>query len=573
MKVLLIASIVACVALGVAAHGGSGNRNCQWGSWSGWGECSSRLDVASGAASVGSRSRSRGFAVTRRGGGAPCRGPSGDSQTCRACSLTQWTQWSECDGTQRTRSRNSIQNGGQRAQFRNQGLYCPISNSNLAESAGCANCVWEWGQWGACDGSSRTRVINVLVNPSDGTPCPTNADGSPFSESQVCNHCIQSRWSQFSACVDGSQSRTRSTLRNPVNGGNECGPTSDASPCRNCQEGAWGDWSVCYSNGKQRRRRSVTEAQGENVALCTGTLEEKDCVPDRIDCAHTGWVKSGDCDGRQKFTSSITTVANEAGDTCVEAEENVVASCGAEAIGCTLTKTETCTAPPIPCEFGEWGEWSVCGVADEAKTRKRPVVKAALHNGACPKSSMVDELPCPKNCTLSEWGQFSDCNDEQKQTRTRTIATPAKHGGTCDADLEETTSCPVFVESIDDIAVLSPSDMDEIDLLQAESSHEHEDTSSAALGIGGATGTMAVLTVLYRRNKRRSSDEDDSDEEEDGEEMEKTSKTVDTGDVELVANDALAEGWTEATDPNTGKVYFYHRQRGLTTWDRAEAQM
>ena len=108
MRVLLIASIVACVALGVAAHGGSGNRNCQWGSWSGWGECSSRLNVASGVASVGSRSRSRGFAVTRRGGGAPCRGPSGDSQTCQACSLTQWTQWSECDGTQRTRSATGL---------------------------------------------------------------------------------------------------------------------------------------------------------------------------------------------------------------------------------------------------------------------------------------------------------------------------------------------------------------------------------------------------------------------------------------------------------------------------------
>merc|ERR1711971_172240 len=101
-------------------------------------------------------------------------------------------------------------------------------------------------------------------------------------------------------------------------------------------------------------------------------------------------------------------------------------------------------------------EWSECMIAVNSRhcgpgTKTRKVTTPASHGGQeCPEltkecSSGLD--PCPVKCVLSEW---SECKTEDswvcgQGTKTRTVTTPAKHGGHCPSQLTKSCAkkCPV----------------------------------------------------------------------------------------------------------------------------------
>merc|ERR1711971_1025667 len=123
---------------------------------------------------------------------------------------------------------------------------------------------------------------------------------------------------------------------------------------------------------------------------------------------------------------------------------------------CSSQRTQSCEMSkkcPVKCVVSEWSE---CMIAVNSRhcgpgTKTRTVTTPASHGGQeCPEltkecSSGLD--PCPVKCVLSEW---SECKTEDswvcgQGTKTRTVTTPAKHGGHCPSQLTKSCAkkCPV----------------------------------------------------------------------------------------------------------------------------------
>merc|ERR1712146_711925 len=99
---------------------------------------------------------------------------------------------------------------------------------------------------------------------------------------------------------------------------------------------------------------------------------------------------------------------------------------------------------------------------------------------------------------------------------------------------------------------------------------EDWDTGAAAAAAAGGALSAGGLVYVYRRNIRRNNDDDDDDDdddEEDEEEAEREDKSL-AKSIEMAK---LGDGWSESVDPNTGKKYYFHRERGTSTWNREEA--
>ncbi len=103
---------------------------------------------------------------------------------------------------------------------------------------------------------------------------------------------------------------------------------------------------------------------------------------------------------------------------------------------------------PINCVVSEWSAWSACSAecGGGTQTRTRTVITPAQYGGTCPPLSETvacNTQPCPINCVVSEWSEWSACSAEcggGTQTRTRTVIIPAQYGGTC-PPLSETVAC------------------------------------------------------------------------------------------------------------------------------------
>lgn len=160
------------------------------------------------------------------------------------CTVSDWSQYTpcDCDGNSTgkyTRTRNVItppQNYGAKS--------CPP----LSETLECTDCapldclVSEWGPWSACsaigctDGTmTRSRTV-TRQNYNGGASCP------PLTEQKTCTgpcDCVVSDWNEWSLCpVDNCyndppvSTRTRTVIRPPSGGGENCPALSDSHNCQ-----------------------------------------------------------------------------------------------------------------------------------------------------------------------------------------------------------------------------------------------------------------------------------------------------------------------------------------------------
>merc|ERR1711981_1252429 len=138
---------------------------------------------------------------------------------------------------------------------------------------------------------------------------------------------------------------------------------------------------------------------------------------------------------------------------------------------------------------------------------------------------------------------------------TRVVDQKESKGGSCEENLEDSADCAVDVTGVYVTEELSDADQDVV-YMDVDADMEDWDTGSAAAVAAGGALSAGGLVYIYRRNIRRTNDEDDD-------------KALATG-IEM---SSLGDGWTESTDPNTGKTYFFNRERGTSTWNRAEASV
>jgi hypothetical protein len=306
-------------------------------------------------------------------------------------------------------------------------------------------------------------IAEKLCDCCDGTPPPAPVD------------CVVSEWSEWSECIEGTQTRTRTVITAAQNGGVECPELEETRECClpiNCVVSEWSEWSECDGTSQTRTRTVITAASCGGIE-CPSLEETRECcLP--VDCVVSEWSVWSEC------VSGVQT-----------RERIVLTPASCEGLECpTLSESRVCTVPCIPvskvsatsslCEtvlvsFDDDGSatsltaelvsqstglvvatytWVVTGLnqtysylfSGSAITAGAYIVninKLQLAAECLPVSSLevsVNSCEPVINCEVSEWSEWSECVDGF-QTRTRTVITPASGGGIECPELTELQGC------------------------------------------------------------------------------------------------------------------------------------
>uniref|UniRef100_A0A671R8R0 Thrombospondin type-1 domain-containing protein 7A n=1 Tax=Sinocyclocheilus anshuiensis TaxID=1608454 RepID=A0A671R8R0_9TELE len=331
--------------------------------------------------------------------------------------------------------------------------------------------------------------------------CPHWSLPETFQSCLMTKDCVVSEWSVWGSCSktcsdpsvpQGTHSRSRQLIRLPTGGGSECPQLEESQACE--PEGdevpyAWRttEWSECRVDAllsqQDRRRGNQTglcgggvqsrevycfQANAElltlkpvDVLLCKGTTLSTTqlCqIPCPVECEVSPWGAWGPC-------------------TCENCDERVVKK-GFKFRRRTITNYPTggegnCPhlVEAIPCDDPSCFSWQLVKLEecipeedmDCGEGTQTPQVRCINSEGIkyCSGQMCVDEVypssvpcvvPCPKDCALSLWTEWSTCSQtcssktaEGKQMRTRAIlAYNAGEGGSScpnTSTLQEVRNC------------------------------------------------------------------------------------------------------------------------------------
>jgi hypothetical protein len=89
-----------------------------------------------------------------------------------------------------------------------------------------------------------------------------------------------SAWSAWSACINGTETRTRTEVTPASGGGAACPTLVETRSCTvpvDCVVSAWSAWSACINGTETRTRTEVTPASGGGAA-CPTLVETRSCT-------------------------------------------------------------------------------------------------------------------------------------------------------------------------------------------------------------------------------------------------------------------------------------------------------
>lgn len=383
-----------------------------------------------------------------------------ETQTCGGqrcpsdCEVTRWGRWTRCQvtcgGGSKTRTRRVRRRG------RHGGRECPVLEEE--EDCSATNCpidcvVAPYGEWSACSkdcGSGvtvRERSVKIQ-NEFGGKLCPGLEERKTCGSGQSCPAgCRVSAWVPWTACAvtcgGGKSARWRSIEQMPFHAGVMCPPLYEIQDCNSeacpvaCALSPWeqiGECSTTCGKGTQQKQRRIIAQPGNGGTECPSEMERTsmlECDGDRPcpeHCQVSEWGEWGECTlscglGSHTRNRTVTTHAANAGYACP-----------------TLEESRECNNNPCPvdCVVGEWGNWTACdtscGTGEQAKIR--PVAKAAQYGGALCGALLgtkkCNSQPCPEDCVMSEWYEWSDCTVScggGSKTRSRSIEHDNRFGG------------------------------------------------------------------------------------------------------------------------------------------------
>lgn len=329
--------------------------------------------------------------------------------------------------------------------------------------------VSPWSPWSECVDGVQTRTRTVIQSPQNGgAECPE------LEETRECClepiDCIVSEWSEWSECVDGVQTRTRTVLVEESCGG-ECFPLEETRECClpvDCVVSEWGAWSECVDGFRTRTRTVVTAASCGGTA-CPSLTEtqacDMPCVPlteievlsDNCETLQVSFTDDGNATVlyAELFNSLLPTSVSTkvwtplgsaatyshtfTGLTAGSYYVKIYKDAGTVKCDTFATLSVVVSGCPVNCVLSDWSEWSVCD--EGTQTRTRTVITPAS-NGGTPCGPLTETRSCAVDCVVSDWSEWSECI-EGTRTRTRTVITPALNGGTPCPVLTETEACPV----------------------------------------------------------------------------------------------------------------------------------
>lgn len=150
---------------------------------------------------------------------------------------------------------------------------------------------------GITTGANLNQVLQIiaarLCDCCDGTP--------PVID------CVVSDWSAWSACVNGVQTRTRTVIQAPQNGGAACPDLIETRECCvpvDCVVSDWSAWSACDVDLVRTRTRTVITPASCGGAACPVLIETEACSPIPIPCPEPAFtVTPVGCNG---FSVTVT---------------------------------------------------------------------------------------------------------------------------------------------------------------------------------------------------------------------------------------------------------------------------
>lgn len=211
--------------------------DCSVSAWTPWSLCTKPCGT-------GSQYRIRNVLKNAANGGAPCpsliENQECNKQACGTdCVVSNWSAWTTCTrtcgGGSRSRTRTVV------SQPQNGGAVCPeLQQFEICNPQPCVGpqpCIMsDWSAFGSCTktcgGGTMTRtryVTQPAIN--GGTACGSTVDEVPCNTNPCPQDCVMSDWSDWNTCSascgGGTQTRTRSIVTQPTNGGRECPKTPD----------------------------------------------------------------------------------------------------------------------------------------------------------------------------------------------------------------------------------------------------------------------------------------------------------------------------------------------------------
>jgi hypothetical protein len=270
-----------------------------------------------------------------------------------------------------------------------------ISQKSLNKPVDCQ--MSEWSFWSKCDSSTgkQTRERSIIVQPlNGGSPCDI------LIEQKDCSvDCEVNEWSNYSDCkisTDGKyyKTRTRTIKTQPVKGGMSCPILTETIQCQpiNCAVSNW-SYSDCKLNtdGKYYKNRTRTIVNqplygGESCPVLSDTVQ---C--ERIDCAVTDWSDYSDCkistDGKYYKSRTRTVLSQPAygGDSCP-----------------ILSEKTQCL--PISCEVSDWSDYSECKLRPDgsySKSRFKDIIVNPQYGGASCPSNLLEFENCKLNAVCA----------------------------------------------------------------------------------------------------------------------------------------------------------------------------
>eukprot|EP01004_Peranema_trichophorum_P007321 NODE_60_length_4100_cov_55.328640_g50_i0.p1 GENE.NODE_60_length_4100_cov_55.328640_g50_i0~~NODE_60_length_4100_cov_55.328640_g50_i0.p1 ORF type:complete len:1365 (-),score=567.13 NODE_60_length_4100_cov_55.328640_g50_i0:5-3496(-) len=433
--------------------------DCTVSSWGVWSSCS----VSCGG---GSRTRTRVVSVQAQNGGASCPSTSA-TESCNTnacpvdCVLSEWKSWEACSAT-----------CGGGIQRRTRGVISPATDGGAEcgateETSACntkpcpADCVVsDWGSWSACDrscaGGSQTRTRQVTSQPQyEGKECPNTQEVQRCNDIPCPVDCVLGEFTEWSVCDKtcggGSSFRTRAVTTEAMFSGKACDETAQTRTCNtnscpvDCVMSAWSEWSTCTKScgsGLTQRTREITTQPNFGAKACDATVEVNSCNTNEcpVDCEMAEWSSWSSCSqlcgsGTQTRTRAVLVPSANGGLECAETSKVLVCN------------TKPC---PVDCKLSDWTEWSTCDktCGGGKQSRTRTITVASNNGGAsCPSTIETQDCaisPCPVDCVVSDWSVWSSCDKTcggGSQTRTRSVVTASEHGGVACPDISATQTC------------------------------------------------------------------------------------------------------------------------------------
>ncbi|XP_060802896.1 thrombospondin type-1 domain-containing protein 7A-like [Amyelois transitella] len=382
----------------------------------------------------------------------------------RGCRVEAWGPWSPCPNTCAPEKQIRVRavHGGPNCGPREQSRPCPAARSCRPRDA-----AWAGGEWGVCRlppdrrcgagyrlrsiwcGSESHRVeagaCAGLRVPQSVVPCSVPCDRIPFYTCHViCSDPLKyldASHPDIPSCVCKNVSLELLPADSDciLPPGLECGEGRSLRAARCMVEGRDVPMDVCKKyhplTGPNRVREASTDGFSYDEEF-PNLLRGPCSVSCARDCVAGPWGQWGPCDTEVGSRSAFRYRTREV----IE-----IGSVGGRECGATLQRA-TCNE-----SLPRWavGEWSVCApfralcgralvnrtvsCVDEEGVKLSKTKCLGSGAGPMPPKEMECRAPCPGDCVLSSWSEWSPCERSQsgsgRRDRTRVVLRPALEGG------------------------------------------------------------------------------------------------------------------------------------------------